>query len=80
MTEPEQKSRSGNAATSFLAARWGSVVLVILAAIFVGQNREDVSLHLLWVTVTAPNWVVLAALFVLGALSGALWRSRRKKK
>lgn len=66
--------------SSFLADRWGSIVLIVLAIIFIAQNRTRVSTHLLWVTVSAPNWVVLTALFVVGAISGALWRGRRKKK
>ena len=53
-------------------------VLIVLAAIFIGQNRDRQQVHLLWLTVESPMWLLLAALFVIGVVTGLLLRRRRR--
>ena len=54
------------------------MVLAALAAIFVAQNRDRVSVHVLWVTVDSPMWFILVIIFVVGILIGLLLHRRRK--
>jgi LPXTG-motif cell wall-anchored protein len=48
-----------------------------LAAIFIGQNRERQQVHLLWLTVESPMWLLLAAMLVVGVIIGLLLRRRK---
>jgi putative membrane protein len=52
------------------------IVLVVLAAIFVSQNRDRHPIRLLWVTVQSPTWFVLTVIFVVGLVIGVLLRRR----
>ncbi len=63
-----------------LTPRWiTGIAIFAVSLIFVFSNTEQVSLHFLWFTVTAPGWVMLAALLVAGFLSGwMIARSRYK--
>lgn len=56
-------------------------VIVILIAIFVAQNTEDIQFDFLVFSFTLPLWLVLVIVFVLGALAGqgGLWYRRRRK-
>lgn len=58
---------------------WAALVLVVLAAIFVAQNRDRHPVHILWVTVASPTWLVLTAVFVVGVLVGLMLRRRRRR-
>jgi lipopolysaccharide assembly protein A len=57
---------------------WVIIVLAALAAIFIAQNTEPHPIHLLWVTVASPAWLVLTVVFVAGMLVGVLLRRRRR--
>ncbi len=56
---------------------WMALILVILAALFVAQNRDRVRVHVLWVTLESPMWSILVIIFVVGLLIGLLLRWRR---
>ncbi|MGV0814536.1 lipopolysaccharide assembly protein LapA domain-containing protein [Mycolicibacterium boenickei] len=62
----------------FALRYWVALILVALAAIFVAQNRDRVSVHVLWVTVESPMWFILVIIFVMGLLIGLLLRRRRR--
>jgi lipopolysaccharide assembly protein A len=70
--------RSGGRAARFAPRHWVVTILVVLAAIFVSQNRDRHPIHLLWVTVRSLTWIVLAVIFVVGLVIGLLLRSRRR--
>lgn len=70
-------SPRGNALARFAAHYWAPITLVALAAVFIGQNRDHQRVHLLWLTVESPMWLLLAAMLVVGALIGLLLRRRR---
>jgi lipopolysaccharide assembly protein A len=57
---------------------WVALILVALAAIFIAQNRDRPSIHILWITVQAPMWVILTVMLLVGILVGLLLRRRRR--
>ncbi len=71
-------SPRGNALTRVAAQYWAPIALIVLTAIFIGQNRDRQRVHLLWLTVESPMWLLLAALFVIGVITGLLLRRRRR--
>jgi uncharacterized integral membrane protein len=52
-------------------------VLVLLAFIFIIENREPAAIRVIIPIVVMPLWAALAAMFVVGFAVGALWRRRR---
>ena len=76
MPEP---TTSANAFVDFVKQRWLAIIIVVAVTVFVLQNRGDVSVHLLWLTITTPNWLLLAIMFFLGVVAGA-FRARRKHR
>ena len=68
-----------NAVVTFLRARWLSLLVLVIAVVFIAVNRDDVTISLLVARVHAPLWVVLAGVFVAGWLVGIV-RTRRKAR
>ena len=54
-----------------------AAVLVLVAVVFIAQNRDRVSIHLLTATVSAPLWLLLTITALVGTAVGALLRARR---
>jgi uncharacterized integral membrane protein len=52
-------------------------VLVLLAFIFIIENREPAAIRVIIPIVVMPLWAALASMFVVGFAVGALWRRRR---
>lgn len=77
-TEVADTKPSGGRARRIAARHWLAIVLVVLAAIFVVQNTVRHEIHLLWVTVEAATWVVLAVIFLVGVVTGWLLGRRRR--
>lgn len=71
-------SPRGNAFTRFALQYWAPIVLIALAAVFIGQNRDRQQVHFLWMTVESPMWLLLAAMLVVGIVAGVLLRRRRR--
>ena len=57
-------------------------IVVVVVAIFVAQNTEDVLFEFLWASFTLPLWLVLVGVFALGAVVGqaAVWCRRRRRR
>ncbi|GAB2667950.1 hypothetical protein GCM10027169_32280 [Gordonia jinhuaensis] len=55
---------------------WIAVVIVVLVAVFIGQNRSDTSIELFWVRITSPLWFILLVLFLLGGAVGLVFGRR----
>lgn len=57
-------------------------IIILAIAIFVAQNTEETVFEFLWFNFTTPLWLVLAIVFVLGALMGQVlaWMRRRRKR
>ena len=52
---PSPARRAGRFALRY----WVALILVALAAIFIAQNRERPRVHILWITVESPMWLLL---------------------
>ena len=63
----------------FALHNWIPIVLVALAAVFIGQNRETQRIHLLWMTVESPMWLLLSAMLLIGIVAGVLLNRRRRR-
>ena len=70
-------SHRGNAFTRFAVQYWAPIALIALAGVFIAQNRDRQQVHLLWLTVESPMWLLLAAMLVVGVITGLLLRRRR---
>ena len=77
-SDAAETNRSGGRAARFLLRHWLVIVLLVLAAIFVAQNRDRHPIHVLWVTVESPTWFVLTVIFVVGVVIGLLLHRRRR--
>ncbi|WP_448061701.1 LapA family protein [Cellulomonas hominis] len=77
-TAPRPADRP-NPVTAFLARRWLALVLLVLVAVFIGQNRATVSLDLFWLSVRAPQWFVLALVLLVGIIVGWVFKGRQAK-
>jgi len=54
-----------------------ALVLVVVAVVFIVQNRDRVTINLFTVDVSAPVWLILTIMVLVGMAVGALLRSRR---
>lgn len=70
------ESPRGNTLARFASHYWAPIALIALAAVFIGQNRDRQQVHLLWLTVESPMWLLLAAMLVVGVITGLLLRRR----
>ena len=72
---PKQKTSTGPS----MNARWivGGVLLV-LAVIFILENRDPVGIRLLIPLVIMPQWAALTLTLVIGFIVGMLVSRRRK--
>lgn len=74
-------SRSGTERTGSVApSTWVGLALAVLAIAFVVQNQASVRIQLFWLSVGAPMWLVLLAIFLVGWAVGGLVRRRRTRR
>ncbi|MGY1728589.1 lipopolysaccharide assembly protein LapA domain-containing protein [Geodermatophilus sp. SYSU D01062] len=60
--------------------RSGQVLALVLAVVtvaFIVQNRDRVTVDLFTVDVSAPLWLILTIVLLIGVLLGMILRSRR---
>ncbi|MET7767257.1 hypothetical protein [Nocardia sp. NPDC005366] len=57
--------------------QWLALVLTVLAVFFVVENRNQVSIEFLLIDITAPMWLILLVMFVIGWGVGRLSYRRR---
>ncbi|MCD2105921.1 LapA family protein [Rhodococcus erythropolis] len=55
-----------------------ALLLVVLAVIFILQNRAATTIQLFWVSVQSPLWLILVVILVLGWIAGLLTNRRAK--
>jgi lipopolysaccharide assembly protein A len=74
-------STRGARVREFLRRRWILIVLVIVAVVFIVQNRANTTIQLFWAQVVMPQWMYLAVVFLLGLGAGLLiGRNRRRSR
>ena len=78
MSREEVDKPAGGAMRRFALRYWLAIILVVLAAIFIAQNRERQRVHVLWITVESPMWLLLTAMAIVGLVVGLLLRRRRR--
>ncbi len=76
VTPPSRWSTMGRRALS----NWVVLLLVLLVVSLIAQNRQRVSIHLLFLEMTSPLWFVLFLTTLAGAVIGALSRRRRRTR
>ncbi|MBI3217715.1 MAG: DUF1049 domain-containing protein [Mycobacterium sp.] len=74
-TEP---AAAAQPARRFALRYWVALIVVALSALFIAQNRDRPRIHILWITVESPMWLILTIIFVAGLLVGLLLRRRRR--
>ncbi|WP_236077661.1 DUF1049 domain-containing protein [Rhodococcus sp. P1Y] len=52
-------------------------MLVILAVVFIAENRYRTTIELFWLKITSPLWLILLVLFAVGFAAGRLSARRR---
>jgi lipopolysaccharide assembly protein A len=72
--------RRGKAIGRVLAAHWLVVVLAVAAAVFIGQNRQRVSIDLFSAQLTAPLWLILLITILVGLIIGMLTARQRRRR
>lgn len=55
-------------------------VLGILAVVFIFQNTGKGKVHFLWFDITAPAWLWLIVVFLIGGAVGWIIRVRRDRR
>lgn len=75
---PDDNKPAGGAVQRFALRYWLAILLVVLAAVFIGQNRDRQQVHVLWITVESPMWLLLTAMFAVGIIVGLLLHRRRR--
>ena len=78
MSPDELGKPAGGAVRRFALRYWVAIILVALATIFIAQNRDRQRVHVLWITVESPMWLLLSAMLVVGIVVGLLLHRRRR--
>ena len=60
--------------------QWLGLLLVVVAIVFIAQNRNDVTIWLLWASVSAPLWLVLTVVALIGVAAGYLFGRRNRRR
>lgn len=74
-----QTTRHNSSIVSLVRRRWVSLTLIVIAVVFMLQNRDPASVSLLWFSIDTQLWLVFAAVFASGVVAGGLSDRRRRK-
>ncbi|GAY17077.1 DUF1049 domain-containing protein [Mycobacterium sp. shizuoka-1] len=78
MSPAEVSQPAGGAVRRFALRYWLAITLVVLAGVFIAQNRDRQRVHVLWITVESPMWLLLTAMLAVGVVVGLLLHRRRR--
>jgi putative membrane protein len=76
-TPPPAKAGPGDKALAFVKQRWLAIVLLVVAVVFVLQNRNDTTITFLFLDWTSPLWFTLALVLIVGIAIGWALKGRR---
>lgn len=77
MAQDDVAKAGGGVLQRFALRYWVAITLVVLASVFIAQNRDRQQVHILWITVESPMWLLLTAMLAVGIVVGLLLRRRR---
>jgi uncharacterized integral membrane protein len=79
MADEVTAAHKPNPVAAFLLGRWVPIVLAVVAVVFIAQNRDEVSIDLLWLKLSAPLWLILLVAVFVGILIAASGSRRRRR-
>lgn len=71
------RARSSVARSALRPNHVAALGLAVVAIAFIAQNRDRVAISLFSIHVSAPAWILLTVMALVGIAVGALLRSRR---
>jgi lipopolysaccharide assembly protein A len=71
---------AGSRLRSIPARTWIALVLVIIAVVFILQNRDHIRIYIVNVQVSAPLWTVLLVTVLVGLLIGLMLHLRSRNR
>lgn len=79
---PKDGAEKGSFLGSVPPRMWIGLALLVIAVVFVAQNRDPAEIQVLMFFLTAPLWSTLAAAVLIGLAVGVLLRpsERRRRK
>ena len=77
MTEP---ATTGSSNGTNVARIIVTVVIIAAVVAFILQNRQDIPIDFLFMTVTMSLWLLIVVFLVLGAVLGLIWQRRRSSR
>ncbi|MGH1561128.1 lipopolysaccharide assembly protein LapA domain-containing protein [Mumia sp. DW29H23] len=78
-TPPPGRPGPGDKAVAFLKQRWLPLVLLVVAIVFVVQNRDGTTISFLFLEWSSPLWFTLALVLLVGVAIGWALKGRRGK-
>ena len=78
-TEDRRAGARANPVVAFLKRRWLAIVLVLLAIVFIVQNRNDSTVQLFNAQATMSQWLVLSIVFVGGMVAGFIMARNKRR-
>ena len=76
-TSPQGGPARNRQRSAVTAGRLVALGLAALAVVFIAQNRDRVRISLFTIDVTAPIWLILTVMVLVGMAVGVLLRARR---
>ena len=76
-TSPQGGPARNRQLPAVTAGRLVALGLATLAVVFIAQNRDRVRISLFTIDVTAPIWLILTVMVLVGMAVGVLLRGRR---
>ena len=76
-TSPQGGPARNRQQSAVTAGRLVALGLAVFAVVFIAQNRDRVRISLFTIDVTAPIWLILTLMVLVGMAVGVLLRGRR---
>ena len=72
------ETRNASASSLLTSRNILAALLVVLAIIFILQNRAATTIQLFWISVQSPLWLTLVVILLVGWIAGLLTTRRTK--